>query len=664
MSLPTRRSIRSVGITLAAAMLASLLVPLGAANAAVTRRVPQEYATIQAAIDASASGDTVVVAPGVYPGTVTISKSLTLVGEIFDTADPRNNAAVLDGAAEPVVIVPRNVTPPPSIVGLTIRNGFDGIRSQSPAAIEYNYFTGNGDALDLSKGAGGTISGNVFVGGRDDAVDINHPVNDFLVEDNQVVGSGGDGVEMRLNDDVLTRTVEIAFRGNSIVGSANDGIQIIDYFEDTSRLVVIEHNLFEDVTLAAVGLLDNAESGEDFRAASIREPIRVFNNTFLNNDHGISGGDKLIALNNIFQGHRVAMKNVDASSIASYNLFWSNVTDTLGSVVDPTTTVVADPFLLADGGLASGSPAIDAGTASFTWEGEVVMQQPSSSFEGAAPDLGWKERRTGQGPGIEIASFTPASGPPGTDVTITGSGFTDANDVWFNETSSTFEVLSDSRISAVVPTTATSGPIGVRSAGGTAISGASFSVTADPATSVTVSDGGFNPSTFTAGLGDALSWTFNVSDPWTVTDLLGLGAKRAPLFDSGPKTAGETFTFNFDAAGGYAYTSTLASPPSAGSVDVPVAVDPPSGSASSTFSVEWSGSAIPGYRFMPQVRFRPDPSSSWSRWQAIGSKQTDELGVAFAPDRGTGRYQFRSRLRNVATRVTSEWSSPTSLDVA
>ena len=663
---PSHRAIHPVGITIVLALIfvVSLLVPLPAARAAVTRHVPQQYSTIQAAIDASAPGDRVVVAPGLYPGTVTISKSLTLVGESFDVAEPRNNAAVLDGAAaEPVVIVPRNITPPPSIVGLTIRNGFDGIRSQSPAVIEHNYFIGNGDALDLSKGAGGTITGNVFVGGRDDAVDINHPVNDFLVEGNHLVGSGGDGVEMRLNDDVLTRTVQIVFRGNSIMDSANDGIQIIDYFEDTNRVIVIERNLFEGVTLAAIGLLDNAESGEDFRAASVREPIHVFHNTFVNNDHGISGGDSLIALNNVFRGHRLAMKNVDASSVASHNLFWDNTTDSVGSVVDPTTTVVADPLLLSDRGLGTGSPAIDAGTASFTWQGQVVMQQPPTSFEGVAPDLGWRERRAGEGPGIEITSFTPTSGPPGTDIILTGSGFAGASDVRFNGTSSTFELLSDSQISAVVPATATSGPISVTSGGGTAFSDMSFMVSSDPSTNVTVSDAGFDPTTFMAALGDPVSWGFSGSTPRTVTDTAGLGAQRVPLFDSGPKSASDTFTFDFDAAGRYAYTSTLAPPPSAGAIDVPVAVSPPSGSASSIFTITWSASAMPGYRFMPQFRFRSDPSSTWSRWQAIGSKKTEELSAAFTPDHG-GTYQFRSRLQNVATRVMSEWSSPTSVDVA
>ena len=43
-----------------------LLVPLGGGSEAATLRVPSEYATIQAGLDAAGAGDTVLVAPGVY----------------------------------------------------------------------------------------------------------------------------------------------------------------------------------------------------------------------------------------------------------------------------------------------------------------------------------------------------------------------------------------------------------------------------------------------------------------------------------------------------------------------------------------------------------------------------------------------------------------------
>jgi hypothetical protein len=61
-----------------------------------------------------------------------------------------------------------------------------------------------------------------------------------------------------------------------------------------------------------------------------------------------------------------------------------------------------------------------------------------------------------------ITSFFPASGPAGTQVIITGSGFTGAVQVLFHETPAiTFQILSDSVIIATTPFGADSGPISI-----------------------------------------------------------------------------------------------------------------------------------------------------------------------------------------------------------
>src|SRR5439155_11708467 len=78
-----------------------------------------------------------------------------------------------------------------------------------------------------------------------------------------------------------------------------------------------------------------------------------------------------------------------------------------------------------------------------------------------------------------ISGFSPTSGPPGTSVSITGSGFTNASAVTFGGMPATsFTVNSDSQITATVPAGASTGPIGVTAPGGSTTSSSSFNVTA------------------------------------------------------------------------------------------------------------------------------------------------------------------------------------------
>ena len=74
------------------------------------------------------------------------------------------------------------------------------------------------------------------------------------------------------------------------------------------------------------------------------------------------------------------------------------------------------------------------------------------------------------------SSFTPTSAPVGTSVTISGTHFSGASAVAFNGSAASFTVNSDTQITASVPSGATSGPLSVTSAGGTATSAKRFRV--------------------------------------------------------------------------------------------------------------------------------------------------------------------------------------------
>ena len=81
-----------------------------------------------------------------------------------------------------------------------------------------------------------------------------------------------------------------------------------------------------------------------------------------------------------------------------------------------------------------------------------------------------------------MTSFTPTSGPVGTSVTITGTNFTGVASVKFNGTAATsYTVNSTVKITATVPTGATTGQIAVTTAAGTGTSAGSFTVTTSAA---------------------------------------------------------------------------------------------------------------------------------------------------------------------------------------
>ena len=78
-----------------------------------------------------------------------------------------------------------------------------------------------------------------------------------------------------------------------------------------------------------------------------------------------------------------------------------------------------------------------------------------------------------------ISSFTPMRGAPGTPVTLTGTNFTTATQVTFNGMAAPdFAVLSATQLRVLLPAGATTGPIALTTAAGTATGPTNFLVTA------------------------------------------------------------------------------------------------------------------------------------------------------------------------------------------
>lgn len=160
-----------------------------------------------------------------------------------------------------------------------------------------------------------------------------------------------------------------------------------------------------------------------------------------------------------------------------------------------------------------------------------------------------------------ITSFTPTTGVVGATVTIAGTGFQDSSvvsAVTFNGVSATFTVDSNVQITAVVPATATTGPIAVTDPEGTATSATSFTVTASPAptltsftptegaagTTVTIVGTGFTGATGVRFDGVAAS-AFSVVSDTQITATVPAGATTGPISvttPGGTATSSASFT--------------------------------------------------------------------------------------------------------------------------
>jgi hypothetical protein len=197
--------------------------------------------------------------------------------------------------------------------------------------------------------------------------------------------------------------------------------------------------------------------------------------------------------------------------------------------------------------------------------GDYMLFLVSSS--GVPSVAAWVKVATGsEPPPPAITGFTPTSGGVGTVVDVSGSRFSGASAVTFNNVAaSQFTVVSDTRITATVPSGATTGRIRVTTAGGTATSSTDFTVTtppppAAPYRDAVMADQPVGYWRLAETTGNALDETSNAAGgrynggvtrgvPGALTNDANLAARfdgvddYVSVPDNGPMDVGDTFTY-------------------------------------------------------------------------------------------------------------------------
>ena len=166
---------------------------------AATINVPNNYPSIQSAINAASNDDTIFVAAGTYRESIVINKPLTLIGQSA-------TLTIIDGGREGNVV---NITANRvTISGFTIRNssvvGYSGGKNNgvySPTGntalnITGNIITSNEVGLTLHS-SGSVISNNQIVGNKMGGMTLAAAKNN-VVSQNQIIGSSAFGISMTM----------------------------------------------------------------------------------------------------------------------------------------------------------------------------------------------------------------------------------------------------------------------------------------------------------------------------------------------------------------------------------------------------------------------------------------------------------------------------------
>jgi hypothetical protein len=285
-------------------------------------RVPADFASIQAAVNAAQNGDTVLIAPGVYPGQLVIlNKSLSLIGSpgAIIRAVPGMSIFGLPGVPGGRVSLLGIWSSRVDLSGLTFdgnrsgdsQNGdFDGVwYLSSGGRVENCHFMGFRGATLASSFADAVFALNP-VGAGTAAVNVQVLHNTFADNFTSIAVNGDAPLPGGPPFDPTVIRTTFAVNDNIITGNGPDasgvqrGIVILNGSSGEVRRNLITDHAYTGVGDFSEGIL--AFDGEDFGIAPLAPLQRVVyeGNVFRNNQFHLAMllGDGSLIINNSFEG--------------------------------------------------------------------------------------------------------------------------------------------------------------------------------------------------------------------------------------------------------------------------------------------------------------------------------------------------------------------------
>ncbi len=358
--------------------------------------VPEEYATIAAALSVAKSGDVILLAEGRYqssglkiPVSVTIASRFLVDGQethIRDTViEGRNHFETEPGSG----LV--------EFIGFSIKGGGKPIVARDHITVAHVRFENGVDQLSFESTGYGTAVCNTFTDAGDDGIDVDArpTVKDAFIDilHNTFFNADDDGIEVRLyRRSNGAPNLVYNIHHNDIRGSGEDGIQFIDERagrNDNTRTLRLFHNLIVDSQEAGIGCMTEMNTIENLQGASaMDEPLYIVNNTIVGGKVGITGGNHTIVLNSIVVDQsQNSIKHVTRNGQVDYSLYARDTTS--NAIAGSNNFIDAEPgYDPKTYELRAGSPSIDVGLGTFTDAKTLIFDFSGSTTTGKTPDLG------------------------------------------------------------------------------------------------------------------------------------------------------------------------------------------------------------------------------------------------------------------------------------